>query len=66
MGITLRDLLFATNDDTTVAILDNENGEVLRRPATNDDMFYAVDEYEDCTVMDIYIENNVMNICIEV
>lgn len=65
MGITLADLLFATNDDTMVAVFDNETGEVIRHPATNDDMMYSVDEYEDCIVMDIFIEDNVMNICIE-
>jgi len=70
MGITLGDLLFATNSDTAVAIFDNETGEMLRHPATADDMMYAVDEYEDCLVMDINTEIQfgvaVINICIEV
>lgn len=70
MGITLYDLLFATSDDTAVAIFDNETGEMLRHPASCGDMMYAVGEYEDCIVMDISIEvqNGIggMNICIEV
>jgi len=69
MGITLYDLLFATNDDTAVAIFDNETGEMLRHPASCDEMMYAISEYEDCIVMDISIEVQsnipVMNICIE-
>lgn len=68
--MTLYDLLFATNDDTNVAIFDNETGEMLRHPAICDEMMHAISEYEDCTVMDIFIEVQfnipVMNICIEV
>lgn len=70
--VTLYDLLFVTNDDTNVAVFNNETGEMLIHPATCDDMMSAaaVSEYEDCIVMDISLEEQfgvlVMNICIEV
>ena len=65
--INLYDLLCATNDSAYVQILDNESGELLLEGEASDLLdSYATEEYEDCTVMDLYAWGGKLMVCIEV
>lgn len=62
----LEDLMFAVNDNTLVALFDNETGELIQKPMPADEMGYYSGGFNDCVVMDVHVEDNVLNICIEV
>lgn len=68
--VSLYELLFLINDDTNIAVFDNETGDMIVHPAICGDVRDAVSDYEDCPVMDIHTEVQfgiaVMNICIEI
>lgn len=64
--MTLGDLLFVTNDDTMVSVIDNETCETVIKPITCDEMELYGGGFADCIVMDVCVENNVMNVYIEV
>lgn len=64
--MTLGDLLFVVNDNTIISVYDNETGEVMIESISADDMSYYGGGFVDCVVMDVFVENNEMGICIEV
>lgn len=64
--INLYDLLYTTNDSAYVQILDNESGELLLEGEASDLLdSHAAEEYEDCTVMDLYAWSGNLMVCIE-
>ncbi len=64
--MTLGDLLFVVNDNTIISIYNNETGEVMIESISAEDMGYYGGGFADCVVMDVFVENDEMGICIEV